>query len=517
MGRKKNKQKKKRNKSSTKTLPNLPMPTGENEPRLEPMLFKNYTNDGTIKTKKRGKRRKERFSDQLGVKVSWSTWQWRKGQEAFHNATIKRASSYVGRQIRDHQNKLDKLNSIFDPQKMKDLQRAFQQKMIDRDNLGMLKRLSMIATEKTYISKTNDPYERRYINKLRRDKARMIKNTKQYELNMINFDNKLMLKRLRKTRTSLQSRKGLKKDFKRSRIMKKAMAKVFDPKFQKESLIERGLYKPVVRNTPIRKKKKNHYKRNSTSLYETPPQQMGSFEANNISQSQYFDDSGNAINPMSFAEINGPNPFTPESQIGYSLNPITPDGARTPDISQLPDQPINFERNGPLTPNSRTSDITPPLIGTTPPYSANNSIGKPPLAPLSRGSVATTPLSVGGGVPKSAASSTFTNNRLVEPKNLLMKQKGMRIADVGVLVSAYRGPKEALIYEITDPASGVVTYYDIPPSVIYEIGQEFPALLQTNQGSRIEKLATLLNIKHYFNSPKNITAKMYWWDKHQRQ
>ena len=48
------KQKKKRNKSSTKTLPNLPMPTGENEPRLEPMLFKNYTNDGTIKTKKRG-------------------------------------------------------------------------------------------------------------------------------------------------------------------------------------------------------------------------------------------------------------------------------------------------------------------------------------------------------------------------------------------------------------------------------------------------------------------------------
>ena len=57
---------------------------------------------------------------------------------------------------------------------MKDLQRAFQQKMIDRDNLGMLKRLSMIATEKTMISKTNDPYERRYINKLRRDKARMM-------------------------------------------------------------------------------------------------------------------------------------------------------------------------------------------------------------------------------------------------------------------------------------------------------------------------------------------------------
>ena len=130
-----------------------------------------------IKTRKKEKGG-PKFSDQLGVKVSWSTWQWRQGQEKFHKETISRATSYVGRQIREHQHNLEKLNSIFDPQKMKDLQRAFKQKMIDRDNLGMLKRLSMIATEKTFITKTNDPYERRYINKLRRDKARMIQKYK---------------------------------------------------------------------------------------------------------------------------------------------------------------------------------------------------------------------------------------------------------------------------------------------------------------------------------------------------
>ena len=179
----------------TSSLPSLTLPTGQNEPRLEPRMYKDCEASGDPKELKKKKRRRPKFSDQLGVKVSWSTWQWRQGQEKFHKETIRRASSYVGRQIREHQNKLEKLNSIFDPKKMKDLQRAFQQKMIDRDNLGMLKRLSMIATEKTMISKTNDPYERRYINKLRRDKARMMQNTKQYELNMVNFDNKLMLKK----------------------------------------------------------------------------------------------------------------------------------------------------------------------------------------------------------------------------------------------------------------------------------------------------------------------------------
>ena len=94
-----------------------------------------------------------------------------------------------------------------------------------------------------------------------------------------------------------------------------------------------------------------------------------------------------------------------------------------------------------------------------------------------------------------------------------MKQQGMRIGQNGVLISAYRGPNEALVYEITDPTSGIVAYYDIPPNVIYEIGIEFPALLEMKQGSRIAKLATLLDIKKYFNSPKNITAKMYWWHK----
>ena len=507
--------KRKKEKRNTSSLPSLPLPTGRNEPRLEPRMYKDCKPSGDPKELKKKKRRRPKFSDQLGVKVSWSTWQWRQGQEKFHKETIRRASSYVGRQIREHQNKLEKLNSIFDPKKMKDLQRAFQQKMIDRDNLGMLKRLSMIATEKTMISKTNDPYERRYINKLRRDKARMMQNTKQYELNMVNFDNKLMLKRLRKTRTSLQSRKGLKRDFKRSRVMKKAMSKVFDPKFQKQNLIERGLYNPVARNTPLRKKKKKFRSRKSNHIYGGhKPHQMNDSVENTqpkINDSKYFDSLGNAVDPASFEEIDGPNPFTPESQPGYASGAFMLEN----EISNAESYEAMGQNSMPFSEFSSRGGLTPPLIGTTPPIqgTGHTDLGKPPLTPLSRGSIATTPFSVGSAAPKSAASSVPSKVSFANPKNLLMKQQGMRIGQNGVLISAYRGPNEALVYEITDPTSGIVAYYDIPPNVIYEIGIEFPALLEMKQGSRIAKLATLLDIKKYFNSPKNITAKMYWWHK----
>ena len=121
----------------TSSLPSLTLPTGQNEPRLEPRMYKDCEASGDPKELKKKKRRRPKFSDQLGVKVSWSTWQWRQGQEKFHKETIRRASSYVGRQIREHQNKLEKLNSIFDPKKMKDLQRAFQQKMIKDHNLSI--------------------------------------------------------------------------------------------------------------------------------------------------------------------------------------------------------------------------------------------------------------------------------------------------------------------------------------------------------------------------------------------
>ena len=452
---------------------------GGTGPRLEPMEWRDKK-----KAKKKRRRRKPRFSDQIGVKVSWSTWQWRQGQEEFHNNTLKRATSYVGRQIREHQDRLEKLNSIFDPQKMKELQKVFQQKKMARDNLGMLKRLSMIATEKTAITKTNDPVERRYVNKFRRDKARMIRNSKQYDMDMINFDNKLMLKRLRKTRTSLQSRRGLKRDFKRSRVMKKAMAKVFDPKYQRQMLQERGLYNPVYAQEKGKQKKRR------------PRRNRGPINTEAIRQKF----PGIQENPSGYDH---PTYLNEGEEFHYDM-------ASTPGADSLP--PLGAT-TPPYTPGLSINGDT----GFPVPYSSDTrgsgGLGRPPLArtPNSRSSASTAPLVA----PMSAASSVFSTGAFVESQNLLMKQTGMRIADTGVLVSAYRGPKEALVYEIADPKTGIVTYFDIPSEVIYDIGNEFPALLETAQGSRIEKLATLLDMKNYFNGPSNISAKMYWWHKQQ--
>ena len=473
---------------------------GESGPRLEPMEWRNPPPKPTRKRKKGPK-----FSDQIGVKVSWSTWQWRQGQEKFHNETIKNSTSYVGRQIKEHRDNLEKLNSIFDPQKMKEITKAFHQKMIDRDNLGMLKRLQMIATEKTEITKTNDPYEKRYVTKLRKDKARMNRNSKQYAIDMINFDNVLMLKRLNKTRTSLQSRKGLKRDFKRSRVMKKAMAKVFDPNFQREKLIRRGLYKPVY--SPVEEEKKKKKRRKP----DTKVQAHDVIEGLPQTGTPYVKDrylrTGTRDSEQENAEFHYDMARTPGTNEYANMAVATPSYFHE-EVAKLATTPPQFNNPVPAPYSADSSASRPPMAG----------FGKPPLSgqPMSRSSVSTGPLIAPfsrGSVPYSASSSIYSNTGIAIPANLLMKQTGMRIANTGVLVSAYRGPKEALVYEITDPSTGVVSYFDIPATVIYDIGNEFPALLEAAHGSRIEKLATLLNIKSYFSEPSNITAKMYWWHK----
>ena len=91
--------------------------------------------------RKRGRRRikraipappDEHYSDQLGVKLSWSAWMNKREDDKFHVETIMRAKSYVGKQINEHVDKLNKLNQIFDPQKAKDLQRAFVAQKVAR-------------------------------------------------------------------------------------------------------------------------------------------------------------------------------------------------------------------------------------------------------------------------------------------------------------------------------------------------------------------------------------------------
>ena len=85
------------------------------------------------------------------------------------------------------------MKKIFDPAKIAALTRQFEQKAIARDNEALVSRLQKVAVAKTTITKTNDPKERRYVNKVAKDKMRMLRQSKQHLLNELNFENKLML------------------------------------------------------------------------------------------------------------------------------------------------------------------------------------------------------------------------------------------------------------------------------------------------------------------------------------
>ena len=106
--------------------------------------------------------------------------------EKFHQRTIAKATSHVGKDINEHRTRLRKLKQIFDPTKIAMLTRQFEQDMIARDNRDLVKRLEKIANTKTVITKTNDPKMRRYVNKVRKDKMRMLQQSKRHKPNELN-------------------------------------------------------------------------------------------------------------------------------------------------------------------------------------------------------------------------------------------------------------------------------------------------------------------------------------------
>ena len=57
--------------------------------KIENFVLQNYKN-GEKKKPRKKKKGGPKFSDQLGVKVSWSTWQWRQGQEKFHKENFRK-------------------------------------------------------------------------------------------------------------------------------------------------------------------------------------------------------------------------------------------------------------------------------------------------------------------------------------------------------------------------------------------------------------------------------------------
>ena len=132
--------------------------------------------------------------------------------------------------------------------------------------------------------------------------------------------------------------------------------------------------------------------------------------------------------------------------------------------------------------------------------------------------------SMGGDGGLGPIEGAFEKRRmLMEPKEMLISslRNGPNGGGKGgngglgqrhqVTVSAFRGVHDRLVYEVSDALTGIVRYFDIPAELILEVGRDHPALMETKQTARVEKLAALLDLRGYFGESDNVVAKMFWW------
>ena len=82
-------------------------------------------------------------------------------------------------------------------------------------------------------------------------------------------------------------------------------------------------------------------------------------------------------------------------------------------------------------------------------------------------------------VPERVPSSAFFRNSTLstQPDPILLMP---RTIGPKVVLSAYRGNADKLIYELSHP-DGMVSYFDIPAELIVEVAREYPVLLQASR------------------------------------
>ena len=496
------------------------------------------------------------------------------------------------------------MKKIFDPAKIAALTRQFEQKAIARDNEALVSRLQKVAVAKTTITKTNDPKERRYVNKVAKDKMRMLRQSKQHLLNELNFENKLLLDLLKRSQSSIPSKKECGRHYQRHTTMRKTMSKVFTPK-------------SVLKAKASRKKKRSKRKQQNDErrrmrrlqqhqqgshggmnprdhpLYGTrdpisgqlPPIMQRAVQENlqrkeeEAAREQYFQQeherlmgqgqgqqqqqqgqpllptmgngsghAGHADGGMDFSTIAENEQFdgdAKDEQEYLSTHALQSGSWR----AVLPNPNVMSRgrddgRSGGMMGrrNSRESLQSRGGTGGSMVSSAGiggsgsgSGIGGAGHRQHRSGSVSTGGGTFDGGSSRgslgysSSANNTtagsmrgsglgpiegaFEKRRmLMEPKEMNMSMDELGSARHTITCSAFRGVNDRLVYEISDPQTGIVRYYDIPAQLILNIGKQYPVLLETTQTKRVETLASLLDTNmNYFGNSDNVVAKMFWW------
>ena len=533
------------------------------------------TNNFGVKKKKK-KKREETYRDQIGIKLSWSAWMNKREDEKFHKRTIERATSHVGKDINDHCTRLKKLKQIFDPTKITALTRKFEQATIDRENRGLIDRLEKVAKAKTIISKTNDPKERRYVKKVARDKMRMLRQSKQHAINELNFENKLLLDLLTRSRSSIPSKKQCAKHFQRHKDQRKNMAKVFSPKSvqiaknkrkrrRQEARLKRkqmqemrkqgidvrdhplyGTIDPISGQLPpiihramqeqeqqqkhlqqethqkYHQRQDRHLHHHQQQQHQQQQQQQQQQQLQQQQQQHSIHDGGTDFSTIKEDQVVDEQKYLEDHALhSGSWRAVLPN----PNVMSRGNDRISSSGMG-----RRSSRESLQSRGNLSTGGSMNSMMSDNTRRRrnSNNSTAETMSSVTSGL-TSRGSSIVGGNGLgpiegaFEKRRMLMEPKDMSISTTSngerhvVTVSAFRGVHDRLVYEISDPMTGIVQYYDIPATLILEVGKNHPILLETKQTKRVEKLCYLLDLDNYFGELTNVVAKMFWWQGRQEE
>jgi hypothetical protein len=530
---------------------------------------------GSGAKKKKKKKKEERYQDQIGIKLSWSAWMNKREDEKFHQQTIAKATSHVGKDINEHRTRLRKLKQIFDPTKIAMLTRKFEQDEIARDNRDLVKRLEKVANANTVITKTNDPNMRRYVNKVRKDKMRMLRQSKQHKLNELNFENKLLLDLLSRSHSSIPSKKECARHFSRHKEMRNCMAKVFTPK---TVLMEKRLKKKkrLAKKKERARKWEEKMRRGGGGgggggggrgrggrggqsmpprLYEVdeplPPIMQRAMMAEQFKQQlhsrQYSQQRSQQHSQQHLQEQQQPQrQQVRQGTLDGGLNFTSDMAGHLPDEgwrAVMPNPKTQNDRSGVAGAARERSASTASSGGygggrSTAGFSRGNlgtggssvygGLGYPPpstgegslpsrggLPPSTRGSVG----SGGSGMSSAGGTGLGPIEGAFEKRRMLMEPRQMAIGGTHMVsVSAFRGVHDRLVYELSDPLSGIVRYFDIPAQLILDVGKEYPELLSTRQTKRVQKLCALLDVsRDYFSDPDNVVAKMFWWQGKEQQ
>ena len=166
----------------------------------------------------------------LGPKRHWCTQHELMLNRKFHREMIENATSYIGRQTEEHRIRMAKVQNIFSTSTAKQKSLRSKELAITADNKRLLQRLLKVEMQQTEITRTNiNCPEKQLYRMRRRQRKRATRAAKQFKIDKINKENKIMLKRLKKAKSSFDFQ-SMEKSFAQHRSRMKVMSKVRDPK-----------------------------------------------------------------------------------------------------------------------------------------------------------------------------------------------------------------------------------------------------------------------------------------------